>query len=210
MHVVAVRGMVIRASPVVPDLFNAFYRCGGCRHETTVTVARGMVEEPPSCAACGGRGTYALVHNRCQFTDRQTVRLQEAPESVPQGDTPATLSLAAYDGLVDAAVPGDRVEVTGILRAAPVRVHHRMRTVRAVLRTYIDVVHLRTLSTADRVRTGVPRSEQTPVGGTAWTMTTPRGGGRGGDASTAPAVTAAAAAAREAALRTLGTSPGVY
>ncbi|KAK1861290.1 hypothetical protein I4F81_003874 [Pyropia yezoensis] len=150
MTVVAVRGMVIRASPVVPDLFNAFYRCSVCRHERTVAVARGMLDEPPRCAACGGKAAYALVHNRCQFTDRQAVRLQEAPESVPQGDTPATLSLCTYDALVDAAVPGDRVEVTGILRAAPVRVHHRMRTVRSVLRTYIDVVHLRTLATSDR------------------------------------------------------------
>ncbi|GAB0494361.1 hypothetical protein MMPV_005653 [Pyropia vietnamensis] len=209
MTIVAVRGMVIRASPVVPDLFNAFYRCTVCRHERTVAVARGMLDEPPRCAACGGKAAYALVHNRCQFTDRQAVRLQEAPESVPQGDTPVTLSLCTYDALVDAAVPGDRVEVTGILRAAPVRLHHRMRTVRSVLRTYIDVVHLRTLATSDRVRTGVPRSEQVHAVGD-----TPDGGGLHGgdppDSSTAPAVTAAAAAAREAALRALGSSPGVY
>ena len=31
-----------------------------------------------------------LIHNRCIFTDRQIVRLQEAPSQIPEGETPHT------------------------------------------------------------------------------------------------------------------------
>lgn len=57
-----------------------------------------------------------LVHNLCLFADKQVVKLQEAPDNVPEGETPHTVSVIAYDALVDVAKPGDRVLVTGILR----------------------------------------------------------------------------------------------
>ena len=36
-----------------------------------------------------------------------------------------------------------RVEVTGIFRAVPVRINSKMRIVRSVYRTFIDVIHFR-------------------------------------------------------------------
>ncbi len=30
-------------------------------------------------------GTMSLVHNRCEFADRQVIRLQETPDAVPDG-----------------------------------------------------------------------------------------------------------------------------
>ena len=41
---------------------------------------------------------------------------QESPENIPEGETPHSVTLFAFDNLVDVARPGDRVEVTGILR----------------------------------------------------------------------------------------------
>ncbi len=38
---------------------------------------------------------------------------------------------------------GARVEVTGIYRATPLRVNPRMRTLKAVYKIHIDVVHFR-------------------------------------------------------------------
>jgi len=58
-----------------------------------------------------------LIHNRSVFSDKQMIRIQETPETVPQGETPATMTIVAYDSLVDSARPGDQIEVTGILRA---------------------------------------------------------------------------------------------
>ena len=69
--------------------------------------------------------------------------MQETPDETPDGQTPYTVSMYLYDELMDAAKPGDRLEVTGIYRAVPVRVNPRRRQVKAQFRTYLDVVHLK-------------------------------------------------------------------
>jgi DNA replication licensing factor MCM4 len=51
--------------------------------------------------------------------------------------------MCMYDDLVDVAKPGDRLEVTGIYRGVPIRVHPRQRTVKTLFRTYLDVVHIK-------------------------------------------------------------------
>lgn len=84
----------------------------------------------------------SLIHNRCEFADRQVVRLQETPDAVPDGQTPHTVSLSVYDELVDLAKPGDRLSVTGIFRSVPVRVNPRQRTMKSLFKTYLDVVHI--------------------------------------------------------------------
>ena len=78
------------------------------------------------------------------------MRLQEAPEHIPEGETPQTCSMCAWEGLVDTAKPGDRVEVTGVYRAVPLRVNPRQRTVRSIYKTYVDIVHVRKIDQARR------------------------------------------------------------
>lgn len=143
---VAIRGMVIRASNIIPDIQRAMYRCTKCSSMTDVMISYGRIDEPRKCDSCNTRDSFSLVHSRSAFSDKQMVRLQEAPEAIPKGDTPATFTLVMYDTLVDFVKPGDRVEITGILRATPVRVNPKLRVVRSVFRTYIDCVHVRVLS----------------------------------------------------------------
>ena len=61
-------------------------------------------------------------------------------DDMPAGQTPHTVVLYAHNDLVDSVQPGDRVTVTGIYRATPLRVNPRMRNVKAVYKTYIDVI----------------------------------------------------------------------
>lgn len=143
---VAIRGMVIRASNIIPDIQRAMYRCTKCQDMTDVMISYGRIDEPRVCASCNTRDSYSLIHSRSTFSDKQMVRLQEAPEAIPKGDTPATFTLVMYDSLVDFVKPGDRVEITGILRATPVRLNPKLRVVRSVFRTYIDCVHVRVLT----------------------------------------------------------------
>lgn len=143
---VAIQGMVVRCSPVVPDLRIAHFSCCVCGHAHNVAVDRGRISEPAVCPSCGTRDSHRLEHNRCSFANKQLVRLQETPEAVPAGRTPASLAVYCFDDLVDAAVPGDRIEATGILRAQSVRVNPRATRVRSVYKTYLDVLHFRRIT----------------------------------------------------------------
>jgi len=135
-RLVAVRGMVVRASGIIPSMRQAFFRCSTCGHGVPVDVdVHDRVAEPTICPKCGVRGSMVLIHNLCTFADKQAVRLQETPESIPQGETPQTVTIFAFDTLVDAAKPGDRVEVTGIFRADPIRSNPYKRSVRSLYRT---------------------------------------------------------------------------
>lgn len=59
---------------------------------------------------------------------------------MPEGETPQTIHLCAYEDFVDEVRPGDRVEITGIYRAMGVRVNPARRTLKNIYRTYIDVI----------------------------------------------------------------------
>ncbi|KAJ2071943.1 MCM DNA helicase complex subunit [Coemansia sp. S155-1] len=144
---VCVRGMLIRSSSVIPDMERAFFRCLHCDWTTTVGIDRGVISEPTQCGntSCLQKECIELVHNRSSFADKQLSRLQETPEVIPDGQTPHTVTLVMHDELVDVAKPGDRLEITGIYRGVPVRTNPRNRTVQAIYRTYIDIVHIRRL-----------------------------------------------------------------
>ncbi|KIY70249.1 cell division control protein 54 [Cylindrobasidium torrendii FP15055 ss-10] len=142
---VCIKGLVIRATPVIPDMKVAFFRCMTCHHTVQVEIDRGKIEEPARCPreVCNSVGTMSLIHNRSEFADRQVIRLQETPDAVPDGQTPHTVSLSVYDELVDVSKPGDRLLVTGIFRSVPVRVNPNQRTMKSLFKTFIDVVHIR-------------------------------------------------------------------
>ena len=142
---VAVRGMVTRCSGVIPDLKMAFFKCLVCGNAPDLTfVDRGRVNEPPlRCTGCSALGTMSLIHNRCVFANKQQIKMQETPDAIPEGETPHTVSMCVFDSLVDEAKPGDRVEITGVYRAVPIRVAPTQRALRSVYKTYVDVIHVR-------------------------------------------------------------------
>ncbi|RHY66747.1 hypothetical protein DYB38_008644 [Aphanomyces astaci] len=51
--------------------------------------------------------------------------------------------LFCFDDLVDDVRPGDKIQVTGIFRAVPLRATVKQRVVKSVFKTYVDVVHFR-------------------------------------------------------------------
>ena len=191
-QLVSVRGMLTRCSSIIPDMRVAAFRCEVCGAEEHAFNDRGRVEEPAACGACGARWAMRLLHNRSGFFDKQIVKMQESPDAIPPGEAPHSVTMLAFDDAVDAAQPGDRVTVTGIYKAVPIRVNPRMSSLRAVYKTHLDIVH---------------------VGPDA-----PAGGGEGGAipppgaAGHARAVDASreAAAARAAELRALAADPAIY
>ena len=169
---VSIKGLVIRTTPVIPDMKTgkrntvhsrqiwktevslAFFRCQVCNHAVNVSLDRGKIAEPTRCPrqACQSQNSMQIVHNRCEFADKQVIKLQETPDSVPDGQTPHSVSLCAYEELVDVCKAGDRIEVTGIFRSNPVRINPRQRTIKALFKTYIDVLHIQKV---DKRRLGI-------------------------------------------------------
>lgn len=142
-QLITISGMVIRTSNVVPEMREAFFKCIVCSFSTAVEIDRGRIAEPTLCTHCNTNHCFQLIHNRSQFTDKQMIKLQESPDDMPPGQTPHTVVLYAHNDLVDAVNPGDRVTVTGVYRAVSMQVNPRMRNVRSVYKTHIDVVHFR-------------------------------------------------------------------
>ncbi|XP_009373005.2 DNA replication licensing factor MCM4 [Pyrus x bretschneideri] len=145
-RMVSLKGMIIRSSSIIPEIREAIFRCLVCGYYSDpLPVEKGRISEPTICLKeeCQARNSMTLVHNRCRFTDKQIVRLQETPDEIPEGGTPHTVSLLMHDKLVDAGKPGDRIEVTGIYRAMTVRVGPTQRTVKSLFKTYIDCLHIK-------------------------------------------------------------------
>lgn len=151
---ICIKGLVIRTTPIIPDMKDAFFRCEVCNHTVKVDIDRGKIAEPTKCPrpACKSPNSMQIVHNRSGFADKQVIKLQETPDSVPAGQTPHSVSLCAYDELVDMCKAGDRVEITGIFRCSPVRVNPKQRALKNVYKTYVDVLHIQKV---DKKRMGI-------------------------------------------------------
>ncbi|KAJ9142209.1 DNA helicase [Pleurostoma richardsiae] len=151
---ICIKGLVIRTTPVIPDMTQAFFKCAVCNHSVTVLLDRGKIHEPTECPRprCRTKNSMQIIHNRCSFDDKQVLKLQETPDAVPAGQTPHSVSVCVYNDIVDFCKAGDRIELTGIFRATPVRVNPRQRTVKSIHKTFVDAVHVQKV---DSKRMGV-------------------------------------------------------
>lgn len=156
-RLVSIKGLVIRTTPVIPDMKDAFFRCNVCNHSVNVGLDRGKIREPTVCPRkiCASSNSMQIVHNRCSFEDKQVIKLQETPDAVPAGQTPHSVSICVYNELVDFCKAGDRIQVTGIFRVSPVRVNPRQRAIKSVYKTYVDVLHVQKV---DKKRMGADPS----------------------------------------------------
>ena len=138
---ISIKGIVIRNSDIIPEMKEAVFKCFKCGLQKSEFIQRGRILEPDFCENCKSRYSFQMVHNLCYFSDKQHVKLQETPESVPEGETPHTVHMCVYEDLVDFVKPGDRVEAVGIYKAVGVRVNPGQRVLKNVYRTYIDVIN---------------------------------------------------------------------
>ena len=140
---VSVKGMVIRVGEIIPEMRTAFFECLVCNWSTSVVIEEGIIPEPTECRNCAARYTMQMVHNRGTFANRQVLKIQETPDAIPEGETPHTISVHAYDALIDIAKPGDRVEITGVYKAMPARASKNRRQIKALYTTHLDAIHFK-------------------------------------------------------------------
>ncbi|PHJ17061.1 dna replication licensing factor [Cystoisospora suis] len=151
-RLVCLKGIVVRTSEVLPEMTMAAFRCQGrkrvdvneyapCLQEAYECVVNGEVLEPKKCQGCNGVNTFELWTEQCAFASKQLIKLVELPERLQPGETPQSVAVFAYDDMVDSCRPGDRVEITGVFKAAPLRVNPRLRLQHAVFRTFVNLIH---------------------------------------------------------------------
>lgn len=87
-HLIQIKGIVIRCSEIYPEMRQAIFRCTACGDIQQVQLIQGNINEPKKCARCKRDHVYQIQHNFSQFTDKQYVKVQESPDTVPEGETP--------------------------------------------------------------------------------------------------------------------------
>lgn len=120
-QLVAIDGIITRASEVKPQLIEAVFECQRCREKIVVLQEEGKYTPPIQCTnpTCRRKGPFKLIVEESKFIDWQKIRVQERPEDLPPGQLPRFIDAYLKDDLVDIARPGDRVTVIGILKTAP-------------------------------------------------------------------------------------------
>eukprot|EP00978_Attheya_sp_CCMP212_P004600 scaffold10034_cov53-Attheya_sp.AAC.3 len=157
-------GIVISASRVRSRALGITVRCGRCNDVRKIPSTSGPfggVLLPNRCAGpdpgqCGNT-PYSVVPDECTFIDQQTLKLQEAPESVPTGEMPRSVLMAVERSIVDKAAPGTRVNVLAIASLFNSFSGGSNGSVKTV---YLRVVGLQRESSSGDNATFTPREEE--------------------------------------------------
>ncbi len=134
---IQVEGIIVRATPPRQKLYKALYQHilpSGESHEFEWPPGEGeevgqSLDKPTYCPVCvskelseeegsrkGYRGIFKLIPEKSKYRDWQMIVIQEKPEEIPAGQIPRSIDIVLTDDLVDAARPGDRVTIIGIVR----------------------------------------------------------------------------------------------
>ncbi|HUI85879.1 MAG TPA: minichromosome maintenance protein MCM [Nitrososphaerales archaeon] len=114
----AVAGMVVRTSELRPLMVEGAFVCPS-GHLTLQVQDDVAMKRPPKCELCGETRNFELDKKLSRFIDSQVIRIQELPEELPPGQLPQFFDVNLEGDVVNTARPGDRVVLTGILRAVP-------------------------------------------------------------------------------------------
>ncbi len=111
-----VDGIIVRATPVRPLVTRAAFQCRKCNSLTFVEQSGPVMREPELCGRCRSK-LLDFMEKQSTFINSQELRMQERPEDLPPGQLPRAIDVKLFEDLVDVARPGDRISLTGIVRA---------------------------------------------------------------------------------------------
>ncbi|KAK7104511.1 DNA replication licensing factor mcm5-A-like [Littorina saxatilis] len=122
-RLVKIPGIVISSSEVKAKATRLAIQCRGCSNVlSNINVKPGLegYSLPRKCnTEQAGRpkcpmDPYFIMPDKCRCVDFQILKLQEAPEDVPNGEMPRHMTLYCDRNICDRVVPGNRVTVIGI------------------------------------------------------------------------------------------------
>jgi len=121
-RLIAVEGILTRASNVKHRLTEAVFKCRRCEERIRVPQTERYLTTPSQCTnpECGSKsGPFDLILEESSFIDWQRLTIQEKPEELPPGQLPRSIEAVATEDLVDVVRPGDRVVAVGVLEPLP-------------------------------------------------------------------------------------------
>ncbi|MBI5051587.1 minichromosome maintenance protein MCM [Candidatus Micrarchaeota archaeon] len=116
-ELVAFKAVVTKRAEVMHRVKIAYYKCEVCDSEMKVPVTKNFIQ-PKRCDSCK---KLALVHmeEQSKYVDVQRGEVQELLERVRGGSPTAKIELLLEDDLVNLVVPGENIELIGIMRLRP-------------------------------------------------------------------------------------------
>ncbi|WP_277554340.1 LAGLIDADG family homing endonuclease [Halobaculum limi] len=112
---VAVQGIVRKATDVRPKIVEAAFECQRCGTMTYIPQNDSGFQEPHECQGCERQGPFRVNNKESKFIDSQQLRVQESPEGLRGGETPQSIDVNLEDDVCGNVTPGDHVTVVGRL-----------------------------------------------------------------------------------------------
>ncbi len=131
---ICVEGVVKQITDVLPKLKLAVWRCNRCGNIYRIPQSGQNVVQPALCE-CRYKD-FSLVEEQSKFVDYQKIQIQEPLEVLKGSEQPTTLDIYVSDDLVNKALPGEKVELVGILRLSPAK------GTKLVFGRYLECVYL--------------------------------------------------------------------
>ena len=114
-QLIAVSGIVRKATDVRPKITEAAFECQRCGTLSRIPQTSGEFHEPHECQGCERQGPFNINFDQSEFVDAQKLRIQESPEGLRGGETPQSIDVHIEDDVTGEVTAGDHVRVTGIL-----------------------------------------------------------------------------------------------
>jgi DNA helicase MCM8 len=120
---VSIQGNVTRVSAVRPFVCSMAFKCAKCLQITTLTMKNGIYRTPTKCSTSNCTGKHFFPDQKSpetKYLNWQKIKIQEITEfdSIEEeGRIPRIIDAELANDLVDSAVPGEIVKMSGILKA---------------------------------------------------------------------------------------------
>ena len=114
-NLIAVTGIVRKATDVRPRVTEAAFECQRCGTLTYIPQTDSGFQEPHECQGCERQGPFRVDFDKSEFVDSQKIRVQESPEGLRGGETPQSIDVDIEDDITGLVTAGDHVTVTGVL-----------------------------------------------------------------------------------------------
>ncbi len=130
--------LVVKKSEIIPMVRVGVFKCQLCGTVTKLDIDRENV--PEVCPQCKRRA-LKQINEESKFINLQRIAIQDPLERL-KGNTPTwQLEIWLQDDLVNKVQPGDRADITGVLRIRPRR-NIRGKQEKAQFTMFVDAVSL--------------------------------------------------------------------